>query len=156
MSDSNSQQESSPASSISLTTHDISRTKYHIDELGTFAARLENASASIFPNKGRSRYKDIRVLLLRWEEDNMGVQYELNDLAKTFKSTYGFDTEIWVIPTAKSLFALNRKTWQFIEDFGNADNLLIVYYAGRGLMNGSRQALWTEGPQEDKFLVALP
>jgi hypothetical protein len=32
---------------------------------------------------------------------------------------------------------------QFVDDFGNAENLLIVYYGGHGLMNDSRQALWT-------------
>lgn len=44
--------------------------------------------------KGRSRYKDVRVLP-RWEEGSLGVQYELEDLAKTFKPTYGFETETW-------------------------------------------------------------
>jgi hypothetical protein len=101
------------------------------------------AASSIFPNKGRSRYKDVRVLLLRWEEDTMGVQYELDDLAETFKSTYGFETEIWQIPTIKSHFALMGRALQVVQDYGKADNLLIVYYAGHGLMNPSRQALWT-------------
>lgn len=73
----------------------------------------------------------------------MGVEYELDDLAKTFKTMYGFESETWLIPTVKSHFALNRKALQLVEDFGNADDLLIVYYAGHGLMNSSRQALWT-------------
>ena len=40
---------SSPPSSISMATHDISRTKYHIAELATFAARLENVSQKLLP-----------------------------------------------------------------------------------------------------------
>ncbi len=50
------------------------------------------AAASIFPNKGRSRYQNVHVLLLRWEEDSMGVQYELNDLAKWLEIGYGYAT----------------------------------------------------------------
>jgi hypothetical protein len=83
------------------------------------------------------------VLLLRWEEDEMGVQYELDDLAKTFKSIYGFDTETWLIPIAKSHRALMSKASQMVDEFGKAGDLLIVYYAGHGLMSASRQALWT-------------
>ena len=73
----------------------------------------------------------------------MGVQYELEDLAKVFQSSYGYETETWLIPTVKSHLALMRKSLQVVEDFGAPDNLLIVYYAGHGLMNPSRQAVWT-------------
>ena len=72
----------------------------------------------------------------------MGVQYELDDLVKAFRATYRFETETWLIPTAKSHFALMGKALQLVQDFGKADNL-IVYYAGYGLMSLSRQALWT-------------
>jgi hypothetical protein len=85
----------------------------------------------------------VHVLLLRWEEDSIGVEYELNDLAKTFRSAYGFETETWLIPTFKPSRTLSRKASQFIDDFGNADNLLIVYYAGHGLIDDSRQAVWS-------------
>ncbi|KAH6696516.1 hypothetical protein BKA61DRAFT_710564 [Leptodontidium sp. MPI-SDFR-AT-0119] len=101
------------------------------------------AAASIFPNKGRSRYTDVHVLLLRWIEDLMGVQYELDDLAKTFEFIYGFKTETWLIPTVKSYFALTEKALQTVRDFGDADKLLIVYYAGHGLINESRKGVWT-------------
>lgn len=72
----------------------------------------------------------------------MGVQYELDDLAKTFQS-YGFETETWLIPAVKSHFALMQKALQVVDEYGKADSLLIVYYAGHGRMNASRQAEWT-------------
>jgi hypothetical protein len=84
----------------------------------------------------------------------MGVQYELDDLAKTFKSTYSFQTETWLIPTSKSHFALMGKALQVVQDWGKADELLIVYYAGHGLMNPSRQALWTWSVSVSSALVA--
>jgi hypothetical protein len=73
----------------------------------------------------------------------MGVQHELDDLAKSFEATYGYATEIWLIPSVKSHFALMEKALQVVRDFGKSDNLLIVYYAGHGHMNASRQAMWS-------------
>jgi hypothetical protein len=73
----------------------------------------------------------------------MGVALELDDLAKTFTSAYGFETETWLIPTAKSYFALTTKALQTVRDFGDPDNLLIVYYGGHGLINDVRQGVWT-------------
>ncbi|KUJ21390.1 uncharacterized protein LY89DRAFT_432694 [Mollisia scopiformis] len=102
----------------------------------------QSAASGIFPNKGQSRYHSVRVLLLRWEEDSLGVQYELDDLAKTLDG-YGFDTETWLIPTIKSHRALMHKALQVVDDYGESDTLFIVYYAGHGRMNTSRQAEWT-------------
>ena len=73
----------------------------------------------------------------------MGVQYELDDLTKLFEAEYGYATETWLIPNAKSHFALMEKALQVVRDFGKASNLLIVYYAGRGHTNVSRQAMWS-------------
>jgi hypothetical protein len=106
-------------------------------------ADSSKAAASIFPNRGRCRYNDVQVLLLRWEHDEMGVEYELDDLAVTFKNAYGFNTETWLIPTTQPHLALMGKAFKMVQDFGQKDNLLIVYYAGHGGMNSSRQPLWT-------------
>jgi hypothetical protein len=73
----------------------------------------------------------------------MGVQYELEDLAKLCEGIYGYQTERWIIPAVKSHFALMEKALQVVRDYGKPDSLLIVYYAGHGLMNASRQAVWS-------------
>ena len=51
-----------------------------------------------FQNRGHTRYRRVEVLLLRWEEDELPVEWELNDLAKVFRD-YKFNTETWLIPT---------------------------------------------------------
>jgi len=73
----------------------------------------------------------------------MGVRYELNDLAQLFEKAYGFETETWLIPTLEPHFAMMTKALDTVQHFGKAHDLLIVYYAGHGLMNDSRQAVWT-------------
>jgi hypothetical protein len=73
----------------------------------------------------------------------MGVEHELNDLAEVFQKAYGFQTETWLIPTLEPHFALMTKALEIVQRFGIENDLLIVYYAGHGLMNDSRQAVWT-------------
>jgi hypothetical protein len=73
----------------------------------------------------------------------MQVECELDDLAEIFKISYGFNIETWLIPTTQPHLALMGKAFKMVQDFGKKDNLLIVYYAGHGGMNSSRQPLWT-------------
>lgn len=73
----------------------------------------------------------------------MGVQYELDDLARVFREYYGFQTETWLIPVAESHMELMGKCFMMVQEFGKEGNLLILYYGGHGLMNPSRQPLWT-------------
>ena len=72
-------------------THDISQIGYHIKDLRTFGESLTNAAAGAFP-KGKSRYKEVHVLLLSWEDDRLGVMEEINELGSVFDqvSSYGF------------------------------------------------------------------
>lgn len=48
---------STPLSSVSASTHDTSRARYHMKELGTFAKRLEEVSiTSIYSSKSRKGF----------------------------------------------------------------------------------------------------
>ena len=75
--------------------------------------------------------------------DKMGgcpeFQNELEELDKTFQK-YGFTTTVWLIPRANSYRDLMRKTLDFIDAGDDAGNLFVVYYAGHGRMNNTRQA----------------
>jgi hypothetical protein len=95
------------------------------------------------PASPSPRYQDVKVLLLRWEEDPMGVKFDMDELTKVLESSYGFSTDTWLIPTVGSLKALMMKVVKLLEEFGKEDRLLIVYYSGYGLMNESRQAIWS-------------
>ena len=60
-------------------THDISQIDYHMKDLRAFGEDLTNAATGAFP-KGKSRYNEVHVLLLSWEDDRLGVIKEINEL----------------------------------------------------------------------------
>lgn len=96
-----------------------------------------------FPNSAYSRYKEVEVLLIRWEEDELEVEWELNELHKVFRDLYGFTTEQFLIPSQNSHRKLNLKALRFVEEHENEDTLLIVYYGGHGVINKARQSTWS-------------
>jgi len=71
------------------------------------------------------------------------VKPELERLCDVFRDSYGFNPEIWHIPTIKSHHKLMGKALDFIEEFDQNNNLFIVYYAGHGTMNEHRQSVWS-------------
>lgn len=141
-------------------THDTSRAKYHMKDLESFAASLEDvwvdrflnkqpltndqSAKRAFPNRGRStaRYRNVQVLLLRWAEDDLGVAWEVEDLEKAFQS-YGFNAETWLIPSENSHLKLMLKAGTFVETHENTDTLFIVYYGGHATINRRRQSTWS-------------
>ncbi len=54
-------------------THDISLIDYHVKDVETFGKVLNKAAAAAFPRSGPCRYCDVYVLLLSWEDDDLGV-----------------------------------------------------------------------------------
>ncbi|RAL63319.1 hypothetical protein DID88_004395 [Monilinia fructigena] len=113
---------SSPPSSISTNTHDISRARYHMKELETFAVRVEEAAARAFPNH---------------------TQPEFNALRSMFEICYGFTTDTWSIPSTHSHNKLMLQAVNYIEKHGTEDNLIIIYYGGHAAIDNSRQAIWS-------------
>ena len=70
-------------------THDISQIGYHMKDLRAFGEDLTNAAAGAFP-KGKSRYNEVHVLLLSWEDDRLGVIEEVNELRSVFDQVSGY------------------------------------------------------------------
>ncbi|PNP84784.1 hypothetical protein FNYG_01878 [Fusarium nygamai] len=101
------------------------------------------AAKRAFPNSAYSRYTEVQVLLIRWEEDELEVEWELNELQRVFHRLYGFTTDKFLIPTQNSHRKLNHKVLGFVEEHENEDTLLIVYYGGHGIINKARQSTWS-------------
>ena len=123
-------------------THDISLIDYHVKDVETWGKVLNDAAAAAFPRSGSSRYCDVFVLLLSWEEDDLGVKKEIDDLEAVFRDIYRYRVERWKIPSNKSHNALVYQIMQALGDFESNDKLFITYYGGHGFMNDDRQCVW--------------
>ncbi|VZH96889.1 unnamed protein product [Fusarium fujikuroi] len=125
-------------------THDTSRTSYHVKHIGQFAQRLEDSAARAFPNRGRSsaRYSKVQALLLHWNSDDLFVIPELEDLEKCLSEDYGFNTDIFAIPSENSHLELMMRIGQLIKDHESQDTLFVVYYGGHARIDESRQSTW--------------
>lgn len=129
--------------SVRAQTHDTPRIEYHIEDLKTFGHILTKAADAAFPNRGKTRYEAVHVLLLSWENDNLGVIDELLELQKVFQTDYFFRTQAWKIPSNRSHNSLAERISKFLDDFESQENLLIIYYGGHGKMNDDRQCVWS-------------
>ncbi|KAI9712117.1 MAG: hypothetical protein M1820_001826 [Bogoriella megaspora] len=108
------------------------------------------------PQSTSSSYTTVRVLLLQWEEDDLGVGKEVEKLAAVFSSTkpdgYNFSTERWYIPTSSDKgdepeILLIKRILEFRKG-AKQNDLLILYYGGHG--GGSPQQLyWAANRKEN-------
>ncbi|CZR69300.1 uncharacterized protein PAC_19200 [Phialocephala subalpina] len=135
--------DNTPLSTPASTTHDTSRAEFHVKDLEAFARDLQNAADRAFPNSSlaKPRYANVSVLLLRWEDDGMNVEWELDDLETVFRN-YGFDTERWLIPRRNAHLKLMSRAVEIVEGHDGKDDLVIIYYAGHAFINIARQATW--------------
>ncbi|KAL8936126.1 MAG: hypothetical protein Q9216_005093 [Gyalolechia sp. 2 TL-2023] len=123
-------------------THDISLIDHHVKDVETLCQVLNQALSAAFPKSSRSRYTDVYVLLISWEDDDLGVATEVDELEILFRQLYQYKTDHWKIPSTKSHNAVVRRIMQSLEEFESIDKLLIVYYGGHGYMNEDRQCVW--------------
>ncbi|KAL2270430.1 hypothetical protein VTJ83DRAFT_2614 [Remersonia thermophila] len=131
--------EGSPAA-----THDISRVKYHIKHIESFAQALENSASRAFPNRGRDaqRYSKVHALMLHWQSDDLFVLPELEDLEKCFRKHYNFSTDIFAIPSENPHLELMLKIADMVKKYEAEETLFVVYYGGHAKIDESRQSTW--------------
>lgn len=126
------------------TSKDLDHLQYHIS-LQDFGKQLQDAANAAYPNDQQSRYSNVYVLLLCWEDEDpkLPVSIEVEELHSLFEISYDFDVEIWKIPSHSSHNELNRKVLDFVSLGGDSKtDLKIVYYGGHGKLVYNRQASW--------------
>jgi hypothetical protein len=124
---------------------EIDRSQYHTS-LQEWGKSLHDAAQAVFPNTPSSRYRDVYVLMLKWEDEDpqLPVSYDIPKLQDVFEKTYGFETELWDIKDNDCHMEVNQKIIDFSRKGGNSkEDLKILYYAGHGKITRNRLLSWT-------------
>jgi len=122
------------------TPDDITRWQCHIG-LEAFGKGLHMAAKAVFPNKSKTRYKKVSVLMLCWENEDpeLPVSEEIAKLDDVFREDFGFDTDIWKIPERNSHTKLTQRILDLIDTEDDPkDHLYIVYYGGHARLTHDR------------------
>lgn len=129
---------------VKLNTHDVSSVGHHVSGIERFADDLQSAIAAAWPTRRSSRYERVHVLLLSWEDDNLGVYREMRHLEYVFSNLFRFDVQSFKIPPKTAGKATTSRILSFLENDGH-DALLIVYYAGHARLShrSSEPPIWS-------------
>lgn len=129
---------------IKLNTHDVSFVEEHVPGIERFAKDLQSAINAAWPTRRKSRYEKAHVLLLSWEDDNLGVYQEMHRLEYVFTNLYRFDVQSFKIPRKTAGKATTLRIGSFLEDDGR-DTLFVVYYAGHARLShrSSEPPIWS-------------
>jgi hypothetical protein len=128
---------------IQSNTHDSSFADEHIPSIEKFAEDLQLAITAAWPIRRDSRYEAVHVLLLSWEDDNLGVDKEIKRLGHVLSHLYQFNVERFQIPRKTPGKATASRVSQFLENDG-VGSLLIVYYAGHARLSNqtNKPPIW--------------
>ncbi|KAE9379701.1 hypothetical protein N431DRAFT_553822 [Stipitochalara longipes BDJ] len=127
------------------TPREIDHWNYHVS-LQQFGKDLQAAAKAVFPNGSSSRYTDVSVLILSWEDEDpqLPVSIEIEKLYAVFQHVYHFETEHWKIPNHNCHYRVTKKIMDFVAPTDDIDHhLKIVYYAGHARLMDTRSLAWT-------------
>jgi hypothetical protein len=123
--------------------HDITCSDHHISDIQKLGEDLNAATQAAWPRRHDIRYTNVQVLLLSWEDDDLGVSVEIEPLKRLFKERYYFGVEDYKIPSIKPDPAVTLRVLEFLG-YDNKETLLILYYGGhaRPALQSNEGSLW--------------
>ncbi|KAF7886520.1 uncharacterized protein EAF01_011198 [Botrytis porri] len=106
---------------------------------GNFKEKLKRE----FRDRRSNFYTSVRVLIVRWALDDLGLSGPVDNLAKVFEKSYRFNVAKFTIPDVDPANALSSRVRESIGD-DSPDTLLIFVYIGHGnIENKSHDAIWS-------------
>jgi hypothetical protein len=107
----------------------------------SFRADLQGSADRILASPSRSRYANVSVLLVHWQDDEYpGARNAMQDLSKVFGEDYNYIVQTKSIPTSPGIW-LSRVVTDFIADQDQRDILKIFYYSGYSYLDGDRDTV---------------
>jgi hypothetical protein len=133
---------------------------HHLKTLSDFVkAVAEGLSRVVFP-RSQQQYSTVHVLMISWEDDDLGTGADLQRLRRIFEDNYRFTTDHFKIPSndipefdLEDILITTKK-----RHCRNEDGLLIVCYGGHGEIDKSTQhsiwKAWKFPPRRDSPAVS--
>ncbi|KAL1589058.1 hypothetical protein WHR41_01897 [Cladosporium halotolerans] len=130
----------------------------------TVAEGLERIA---FP-RPQQRYSSVYVLMISWEDDDLGTAREIAKLKDIFEEDYRYSTRHYEIPSHKKISPGSEPSWELEEVLvqtrnkhgRDEDGLLIIYYGGHGEVSKRSQhsiwKAWKSQPIGDKVPPTSP
>ncbi len=134
---------------LSEECHEIERTNYHFPDFQSTIKQIDRACKARW-NTRKQQYRHVHVLHLYWEEDDLGVTTEIDELDRIFSVNYRFHSQKYAIPSSKRR---TRDTVNMVQAFVDAKDangtpvdaegtLFILYYGGHAYQNDKSQPIW--------------
>jgi hypothetical protein len=122
--------------------YELSKSEFHFPSLQRFINDLNRACTARWETR-LSQYERVFALLVRWEDDDLGVVKEIGQLEGMFSDTYGFDVETWVIPSTRHRHTdLANKIQSALDEYDTEGNLILLYYGGHAFQQAQSQPTW--------------
>lgn len=95
-----------------------------------------------FPS--HSGYESIRAALIYWEDDDLEVQGEVEEIEYFLRATFNYKSSFLRIPSDRAQATLTTDLSNFVYDYGaSRQSLLLIFYAGHGDPNtNEKKAIW--------------
>ncbi|KAK5659870.1 hypothetical protein OQA88_13333 [Cercophora sp. LCS_1] len=123
---------------------EVHRLERHLSGIGELINKFDSAiktlSAKVeerWPTR-HTPYLAVSVLLIQWEEDDLGVVKEILELRDLLTRFFRYKVEVWSIPrgTHRSIYkAIFNKLDEFTQNGNNDMTLLWIYYAGHAMQS---------------------
>ena len=105
----------------------------------------DSASRRWYKGWPLSKYRNVQVLLVQWEDEDLGVDGEVAKLDAIFSSThpkgYNYHTQRYSIPNEEPEDGLTIRLLEFRRG-ATEEDLLILYYAGHAA-GSAQECIWS-------------
>ncbi|KAK0609669.1 hypothetical protein B0T17DRAFT_593977 [Bombardia bombarda] len=108
---------------------------FHLPDFEALLVLLRDAVNAAWPTRSKKRYTKVKVLLISWDKDDLGVSSEIAALKSVFEGLYHYEVEGWKIPSIQAPILLAQKIANLLQTEGEKGNLIILYYAGHARPN---------------------